>query len=474
MRDQFIATLRKMVGEESVLTEPAELRTYDCDAYTLDKARPAAVVLPDSTEEVAQIVRLCNQYKVYFVARGAGTGLSGGAMAMADGIIIETARMNRILEVDWVNRRVVAQAGCVNLAVSRAVAEDGLHFAPDPSSQGVSTIGGNVSENSGGPHTLKYGVTTNHVTGIKLVLPSGEVADLGGKCEVCNGYDLVGLITGSEGTLGVITEVTLKLTPLPVSVRTMLAIFDSVDSATQTVSDIIAAGIIPAAIEMMDATITLAVEQAFHMGFPLDAGALLLIEVDGAEAGLDEDADAVAAICQRNGAREIRRAADSKERDLLWKARKKGVGAAGRLAPSVVTQDGVIPRSKLPEVFREITAIASRNQVRIGNVFHAGDGNLHPCVMFDERDAEEVKRVLQANKEILELCIKVGGSITGEHGVGIEKVNFMPLLFSPVDLALMERIRSVFNPDDLCNPGKLLPTSKSCIETKWRPKAAAI
>jgi glycolate oxidase subunit GlcD len=368
----------------------------------------------------------------------------------------------------------IAQAGCVNVNLTKAVSGEGLHYAPDPSSQGACTVGGNVAENSGGPHTLKYGVTTNHITGLKMVLPDGEIMELGGEAEDTPGYDLVGFVVGSEGTLGIVTEVTVRLTPLPQSYRTLLAVFDTVDDCTQTVSDVIASGIMPGALEMIDQLILQAIEDAFHMGFPKDASAILIIELDGFEAGLDEDAARVRAICAKNHAREVRQAADAEERARLWVARKKGIGAAGRLAPSIVTQDGVIPRSKLPEVLREIAQIAREHGIRICNIFHAGDGNLHPCVLFDERDPEEVRRVVHAGEEILKLCVRVGGSITGEHGIGIEKISSMSLLFSDVDLAVMERLRGVFNQNDLCNPGKILPTSRSCVEVKWRPRAAFV
>ena len=466
--------LAKIVGADSVMTGRTEMRVYDCDAYTVDKAPPTAVVLPTSTEQVADIVRLCNRLRVPFVPRGAGTGLSGGTTAICGGVVISTVRLNRILKIDIPNRRMIAQAGCVNIHLSKAVAADGFHYAPDPSSQGACTVGGNVAENSGGPHTLKYGVTTNHVTGLKMVLPDGEVVELGGEIEDTPGYDLVGLAVGSEGTFGIVTEVTLRLTPLPQTYRTLLGVFETIDDATQTVSDIIAAGILPGALEMIDQLILNAIEDAFHFGFPRDAEAVLIMELDGFEAGIDTDAERVREICKRNNAREVRLAATPEDRARLWIARKKGIGAAGRLAPSIVTQDGVIPRSKLPEVLREIKEISRRYGIRICNIFHAGDGNLHPCVLFDERDPDELRRVVEAGEEILKLCVRVGGSITGEHGIGVEKINAMPLLFTESDMALMEKVRAVFNRNELCNPGKLFPTSKSCVEVKWRPKTAYV
>ena len=455
-----------IVGPEGVLTGEVALRAYDCDAYTPEKHYPDAVVLPQTTEQVAKIVKACNRLGVPFVPRGAGTGLSGGAMAAAGGVVIATTRMNQILEVDVPNRRMIAQAGVVNVYLTKAVKGEGLHYAPDPSSQGACTVGGNVAENSGGPHTLKYGVTTNHITGLTLVLPDGEIVHPGGKAEDAPGYDLVGLVVGAEGTMGIVTEVTIRLTPLPQSVRTLLAVFETADQATQTVSDIIAAGLLPAALEMIDTFIIKACEEAFHLDFPMDAEAVLIIEVDGLEVGLDEEAERARSIAERNGAREVRQAKTDLERALLWKARKQAFGAMGRTGLNMVTHDGVIPRTRLPEVLREVRAIATRHGLEVGNVFHAGDGNLHPNLMFDERDPEQVKNVMHAGEEILKLCVDVGGSITGEHGIGVEKIDAMSWLFSDADLALMERIKHVFNTNELCNPGKVFPTAKRCWETE--------
>jgi glycolate oxidase subunit GlcD len=470
----LLRELTAIVGPEAVLSGRSEMRVYDCDAYTVDKSAPAAVVLPTTTEQVAQIVRLCNRERVPFLPRGAGTGLSGGTTAVAGGVVITTIRMNQILNIDLVNRRLTAQAGCVNIKLTKAVAADGLHYAPDPSSQGACTVGGNVAENSGGPHTLKYGVTTNHITGLKMVMPDGQIVEMGGDAEDPPGYDLVGVVVGSEGTFGIVTEVTVRLTPLPQAVRTLLGVFETIDDCTQTVSDIIAAGILPGALEMIDQLILQAIEDAFHFGFPKDAAAVLIIELDGFEAGLDEEAERVREICRNNNAREVRLAATAEDRARLWIARKKGIGAAGRLAPSIVTQDGVIPRSKLPEVLKEIKEISERYRIRICNIFHAGDGNLHPCVLFDERDEDELHRVVEAGEEILKLCVRVGGSITGEHGIGMEKIDAMPLLFKEADIALREKLRGVFNRNELCNPGKIFPNSKSCVEVKWRPRTAYV
>ncbi|HLJ54950.1 MAG TPA: FAD-linked oxidase C-terminal domain-containing protein [Chthonomonadaceae bacterium] len=473
MAAELETELVKIAGRDAVLTEGAELRAYDCDAYAPEKRYPDAVVLPRDTDQVSRVVKLCCRLGVPFTPRGAGTGLSGGATAIAGGVVIATTRLNRILEADVPNRRMVAQAGCVNVYLTKAVKANGLHYAPDPSSQGACTVGGNVAENSGGPHTLKYGVTTNHVTGVTMVMPDGEIVSLGGKVEDAPGYDLVGLVVGSEGTMGIVTEVTIRLTPLPQSVRTLLAVFETVDQATQTVSDIIAAGVLPAALELIDTFIIKACEDAFHLGFPLDAEAVLIIEVDGLEVGLDEEAARAKAIAMGNGAREVREARTELERALLWKARKQAFGALGRLGKSMVTHDGVIPRTRLPEVLREVRAIAARHGLDVGNVFHAGDGNLHPNLLFDERDPAQVRNVLHAGEEILQLCVAVGGSITGEHGIGIEKAEAMAWMFSEADLKLMEKIKQVFNRSGLCNPGKVFPTAKRCWETDHGPNLAA-
>jgi glycolate oxidase subunit GlcD len=419
------------------------------------------VVLPNSTDEVSEIVKACNRHGLAFAPRGAGTGKAGGTL-LPGGVLIGVARMNRILAVDARNRRMTVQAGAVNAKLGKAVVADGLHYAPDPSSQGVSTIGGNIANNAGGPHTLKYGVTTNHLLAATVVLPSGDILRVGDGLEDPFGYDLLGLFCGAEGTLGIVTEATVRLTPLPESVRTMLAVFPSVADTTRCVGEIMNAGIVPAALELMDSVIVAVVEAAFHFGFPLDAAAVLIVEIDGIADGLDEQLETVRAICARCNAREVRIAKDDRERANLWAARKKAVGALGRLKPSVITQDGVIPRSKLPEVLESIGEIAARHAICIANVFHAGDGNLHPVISYDERDADEVRRVIAANTEIMELCVRVGGTISGEHGIGVEKRDFMPLLFPSQTLELMRSIRAVFNPLGLCNGDKMLPTSHGC------------
>lgn len=464
---------RHLLGRDAVLTAPSDLVVYECDGYTIEKNRPDVVVFPSSTDEVVAVVRLCNELGVPFLPRGAGTSLAGGCLPVGGGVIIALTRMKRILEVNYRDRYAVVEPGVVNLWLTNHVKGHGFHYAPDPSSQGACTIGGNVATNSGGPHTLKYGVTVNHVLGLEFVLPDSRVVRVGGPCEDPPGYDLTGVIVGSEGTFGIATKIWVRLTPNPESCRTLLGVFETVDAATNTISDIIGEGIVPAALEMMDQLILQAVEAAFHFGFPLDAGAVLIMEVDGVEAGLDEEAERIAAIARRNGAREVRRAATEAERQLLWKCRKQAFGAVGRLAPSYCTQDGVVPRTKLPHILREIQRIGQKYNLRIANVFHAGDGNIHPIILFDERDAEQVRRVLQASHDILEECLRCGGSVTGEHGIGVEKLDFMPRMFSPEDLAMMHRLKSVFNPRGLCSPAKMLPTAGACIEpTKAGRKAA--
>ncbi|MCS7309367.1 MAG: FAD-binding protein [Armatimonadetes bacterium] len=458
-RSSIICDLQRIVGENGVFSDPLDLLPYECDAYTMEKALPLAVVLPTNTEQVQRVVQWCNRVDLPFVPRGAGTGLSGGALAVRGGVVICTSRMTRIIEVDLPNRRITAQAGAINLDLTKAVKAYGYHYAPDPSSQMVSTIGGNVAENAGGPHTLKYGVTVNHITGLEVVLPDGEVAWLGGKYEEPLGYDLVGVFTGSEGTLGILTTVIAKLTPLPQGWRTLLAVYSRLEDACQTVSDIIAAGIVPAAMEMIDRTTLQAVEAAFRFGFPQDADAVLVIELDGLEAGLDRQLQRVIEFCNANHAEEIRLARDEDERSRLWTARKKAVGSLGRLAPSHVTQDAVVPRSKLALALRRIMEIGREHGVRIANVFHAGDGSLHPIVLFDERDAEEVSRVRAANDAIVRLCVQLGGSITGEHGVGVEKAHYMRLLYNDADLRAMQTVHDAFDPQGLCNPDKIFPPS---------------
>jgi glycolate oxidase len=428
----------------------------------VDTATPDAVVLPEHTADVAALARFCHEQAVPIVPRGAGTGLSGGAIPVEGGVVVSFARMARILEIDVANRRAVVQPGLINLHLSTAVAPHGLYFVPDPSSQKACTLGGNVAENSGGPHTLAYGVTTNHVTGLEIVLSDGTIVRLGGKAEDQEGYDLIGALVGSEGTLGLVTEITVKLTPLPEDKRTILAGFPTMDQASASVSAIIAAGIVPAAIELMDRLATQAVEAAVGAGYPLEAGGILLLEVDGLREGLDDAAVHIEAICKEQGATTLRRAQTALEREKLWAGRKGAFAAMGRLAPAYYVQDGVIPRTRLPEVLRTVEEVSKRHGLRIANVFHAGDGNLHPLVLFS--DMSELPRVHQAGLEILTACVEAGGSITGEHGVGMEKNCYMPLQFGPEDLAAMRRVKQAFDPAGLANPGKIFPTPSRCRE----------
>lgn len=459
--------LRRIAGDDAVIADPAELLVYECDAYTLERRPPQVVVLPGSTCEVSEVVRCCARHHVPFIPRGAGTSLSGAVLAVTGGVVIALTRLNRVLEVDLHNRRVLVEAGCVNAWVTRAVAGDGWLYAPDPSSQSACTIGGNVATNSGGPHTLKYGVTTNHVLGLELVLPDGEIVWLGTTPdggEDVEGLDLRGVVIGSEGMFGIVTRILLRLTRAPQAYRTMLAVFGSVDEASRTVGDIIAAGIVPGALEMMDQLITRAVEEAYHFGFPLDAGAVLIIELDGLEAGLEAQAEQVRDLCGRNGAREVRTAGTEAERAALWKCRKRAFGAIGRLSPNFLTQDGVVPRSRLPEIMAYIREVESRSGLRIPNVFHAGDGNIHPLVLYDERNEDQVRRAIRAGEEILERCIELGGSVTGEHGIGVEKIDFMARQFEPADLDAMRALKQVFDPGERCNPHKMFPGSKRCAD----------
>jgi len=459
----FAEDIRAALPEGAVISEPEQLRTYECDGLTGHRVVPALVVLPETTEQVQAVVRACHVAATPFVARGAGTGLSGGALPVADGVVISLARMNRVLEVDLDGERVVVQPGVTNLQVTEAVVGDGLFYAPDPSSQQVCTIGGNVAENSGGAHCLKYGFTVNHVTGLVVVLPDGEVVRLGGKSLESPGPDLLGVFVGSEGTLGIATEITLRVLPRPECVRTVLAAFDSTDAAGGAVSGIVAARILPSAIEMMDRLTIEAAEAAVHPGYP-DANAILLVELDGCTPQVEEDLAGVEAICGEHGAWEIRVAADDHERALLWKGRKSAFAAMGRIANDYYVQDGVVPRTKLPEVLRRITELEGEYGLRVGNVFHAGDGNLHPLVLYDARVEGEPERAKLLAEAILEACIDVGGSLTGEHGVGIDKVCSMPLLFGSDDLETMQRVRRVLDPAGLCNPGKVLPTPRLCGE----------
>jgi glycolate oxidase len=474
-KPELIEEFRRLLGSDGVLAAHSDLVVYECDGFVIEKNCPDVVVFPRTTEQVAQVVRLCNRYEVPFLPRGAGTSLAGGCLPVGGGVMIVLTRMKQILEINLRDRYAVVQPGVVNVWLTNALKGTGYHYAPDPSSQGACTIGGNVATNSGGPHTLKYGVTVNHVLGIEAVLADGTVVEFGGPTEDNPGLDLTGVVVGSEGTLAICTKAWVRLTRDPQGWRTMLAIFESVEDATGAISEIIGAGIVPAALEMMDQGILVAVEQAFRFGFPLDAQAILLIEVDGLEAGLDQQRDQIIDLCKQCGAREVRLANSAKERQLLWKCRKQAFGAVGRLSPSYCTQDGVVPRTKLPHILKRIIAIGQKHGIRIVNVFHAGDGNIHPILLFDERDKEQVERVLQASDEILEECLACGGSVTGEHGIGVEKIGFMNRLFNDDDLAVMGRLRDAFNPRGNLSPGKMLPTAGACgLEQKHPGRRAAL
>ena len=458
-----IDDLRKISGREAVLDRPEDLMLYEYDAG-IRKSTPGAVVFPQTAQQVSEIMRVAAAARIPVVARGAGTGLSGGAISQAGGLVIAFSRMNRILEVDVENQRAVVQPGVVNLQLSEYVSHLGLYFAPDPSSQKACTIGGNVAENSGGPHTLLHGVTVNHVTGVEVVLPSGEIVQFGGKAAESYGYDLTGFFVGSEGTIGITTAITVKLLRKPELIATLLGVFESVDDAARAVSAITAEGITPAALEMLDGWTLRTVEAFCHAGYPLDAGAVLLIELEGLREAVEEQAIAVREVCLRQQAREVRRASNEEERTLLWKGRKMAFAALGRVSPSYYTQDGVVPRSQIPAVLQHIGNVARKYDLIIGNIFHAGDGNLHPLILFDMRDAEQFQRVLSASRDILQCCIDVDGSITGEHGVGLEKRDLMPLLFTDEDLDVMTSLRNAFNGDGILNPDKMLPVPRMCRE----------
>jgi len=473
---QTVDALGAIVGRENVISGSEELLVYECDAYTLEKQLPNVVVLPRTTEQVAAVVALCAREKLPIIPRGAGTSLSGTVLAVTGGVMIALTRMSKVLEIDYRNRRALVEAGCVNAWVTNAVKASGLFYAPDPSSQSACTIGGNVATNSGGPHTLKYGVTTNHVLGFEMVLPDARVVWLGARPdggEETEGYDLRGAVIGCEGMFGIVTRVLLQLVRAPQMFKTMLGVFENVDDASRTVSDIIAAGIVPGAVEMMDQLITQAVEAAYHFGFPLDAGAVLIVELDGLAAGLERQAERVIEICRRNYAREVRLAKTEQERLDLWKCRKRAFGAIGRLSPNFLTQDGVVPRSKLPEIMRFIHACSERHGLRIPNVFHAGDGNIHPLILYDERDPDQVRRALAAGHDILEKCVELGGSVTGEHGIGVEKIDFMAKQFTKDDLDAMRALRLVFDPENRCNPHKMFPGSKRCADFAPKKQIAA-
>ena len=466
--------LEMIVGGGGVLSDPEELLVYESDGLTLFRALADFIVFPRSADEVAAVVKLANRERLPFVARGAGTGLSGGCLPAEGGLVLSLMRMNRVLEVDYDNHIAVVEPGLVNLHLSWAVGPRGYYYAPDPSSQQACTIGGNIANNSGGPHTLKYGVTVNHVLGLEVVMPDGEIVWLGGRTRDALGYDLTGVFVGSEGTFGIATKIVVRIMRKPQAVKTVLAVFDRVEDASAAVSAIIARGLVPAAVEMIDQLTMQAVEDAFGCGYPRDAAAALLIELDGLAVGMDTQAARIVAACRDSGARDVRLAADEAERQLLWKGRKSAFGAYGRVSPAYMVMDGVIPRTRLPYVLGRVNEIVAAHGLRVGNVFHAGDGNLHPNILYDPRKPGEEARVVEAGAQIMKVCAEVGGSISGEHGIGLEKSDFMPFIFSPADLAFMHKVKIAFNPTGLCNPGKVFPTKKSCVETgpvAYRPHA---
>ena len=464
-----LRALERAVGERAVLHRDQDLLLYEYDG-SIDKGRPECVVFPRRTEDVVEVVRIAAEHDLPIVGRGAGTGLSGGVIPVRGGIMIGFSRMNKILEIDIENECAVVQPGVVNLDITRAVQGHGYYYAPDPSSQKACTIGGNVAENAGGPHTLIYGVTTNHVLGIEAVLPDGTVLQVGGKEQDLPGYDITGLLTGSEGTMALVTKVIVRLMRASEAVETLLAIYDRADDAATTVGELTARAVTPAAVEMLDGVMLRMVEEATHAGFPLDAEAVLLIELEGVCEGVAEQLELVNSVCLEAGAREVRVAKSAEERALLWKGRKNAFGAVGRVSPTYYVQDGVVPRTRIADTLRHIYRVSEEYGLTISNIFHAGDGNMHPIILFDPRSADETKRTREAGEAILKYCIEVGGAITGEHGVGMEKNELMPLLFTEDSLDQMERLMRIFNPDGRLNPGKILPTGKGCLEV--RPPAA--
>ena len=467
----LIPRMRDICGARNVITDPLELRTYECDGLTAHRSIPALVVLPSSAAEVAAVVRLCAGAGVPFVARGSGTGLSGGALPRQDGVLIVMSRMRSIIEIDAASRRAVLEPGVTNLAVSKAAAPFGLFYAPDPSSQVVCSVGGNVAENSGGAHCLKHGFTVNHVMGLEIVTPAGELTWLGDGTGVCVGYDLLGAFTGSEGTLGIVTKIVVKLMPLPETVHLILAAYATTSEGGQAVSDIIAAGIVPAAIEMMDALAIEAAEAAVHCNYPAGAGAVLIVELDGPTAEVEAELATVRSICAAAGATEIRAADDPAERASIWAGRKSAFAAVGRISPSFIVQDGVVPRTSLGAVLAKIAALSAESGVRVANVFHAGDGNLHPLVLYDESVPGQTQAAEEVSGRILDACLEHGGSITGEHGVGVDKSRYMPKMFNASDLDTMQLVRCAFDPASLCNPGKIFPTPRLCGEVPGHRRA---
>lgn len=461
----IIKEFERIVGKDGVVRRKEELLTYECDGLTSYRKRPALVVLPRTTEQVAEAVKICDRYNIPWLPRGAGTGLSGGALPVENCVLIVTALMRKILKVDLENQRVVVQPGVINNWVTQTVSGAGFYYAPDPSSQIICSIGGNVAENSGGVHCLKYGVTTNHVLGLKIVVPDGSIVDIGGEIPEMPGYDLTGLFVGSEGTLGIATEITLRILKAPEAICVLLADFTSVEDAGAAVSDITRAGIVPAGMEMMDNLSINAVEDVVATGcYPRDATAILLVEIDGLQVEVETNKQRITEICKQNGARNLTSASDPEQRLKLWKGRKAAFAAAGHLSPDYYVQDGVIPRTQLPHVLKEIEALSQKYGYRVANVFHAGDGNLHPLILYDNGIPGALEEVEELGGEILKICVKVGGSLTGEHGIGADKKCYMTEMFTEVDLDTMQWVRQAFNPKGLANPDKLFPTPRTCGE----------
>ncbi|MEJ7831884.1 MAG: FAD-linked oxidase C-terminal domain-containing protein [Nocardioides sp.] len=463
---------RRLLPEAAVITDRARLRTYECDGLAHYRVTPALVVIPEDADQLAAIVRTCAEHLVPYVARGSGTGLSGGALPHADGVLIVTSRMRAITAVRAEDQRAVVEPGVINLDVTRAAVPHGYYYAPDPSSQQICSIGGNVAENSGGAHCLKYGFTTNHVLGVDFVTPQGDQVELGGSAPDSPGYDLLGAVVGSEGTLGIVTSVIVRLVRLPEEVRTILVGFETTDQAGAATSAIIGAGIVPAAIEMMDALAIEAAEAAVHCNYPAGAGAVLVIELDGAAIEVEQEYVDVERLCREHGSFEQRLATDPADRALIWKGRKSAFAAVGRISPDYIVQDGVIPRTALPEVLRTIAELSTSSGVRVANVFHAGDGNLHPLVLFDDAIDGAGEAAEKVSRAILDLCIEHGGSITGEHGVGVDKVAYMPRMYNDEDLDTMQMVRCAFDPSTISNPGKVFPTPRLCGEVPGRRKGA--
>jgi glycolate oxidase len=470
--DAVAEVARRLLPPDGVITDLARLRTYECDGLAHYRVVPALVVMPEDAEQLAAVVRACAEHRVPYVARGSGTGLSGGALPHAEGVLVVTSRMRSIIDLRPDDQRAVVEPGVINLDVTRAATPHGYYYAPDPSSQQICSIGGNVAENSGGAHCLKYGFTTNHVLGADLVTPQGELVALGGSAPDAPGYDLLGAVVGSEGTLGIVTSVTVRLVRLPEEVRTVLVGFASTDQAGAAVSAIIAAGIVPAAIEMKDALAIEAAEAAVRCGYPAGAGAVLVIELDGAAVEVAAEYDEVERLCRANGAFEQRVATDPVERALIWKGRKSAFAAVGRISPDYIVQDGVIPRTALPEVLKAIADLSESSGVRVANVFHAGDGNLHPLVLFDDAQPGQGDAAEEVSGAILDLCIEHGGSITGEHGVGMDKSRYMPKMYGADDLDTMQLVRCAFDPVGISNPGKVFPTPRLCGEVPGRHQGA--